>query len=122
MNARTHEIALNPDHFAGRSDEDILSTLVHEMVYAWQRAFGKPSRRAKPEDIKRFYRSVEWKRTRYDALIRNPRCVVCGASTRSGAGMNVDHIKPLWRRWDLRLDPRNLQTTCASYNWGKGGR
>ena len=49
---RTHEIALNPDHFAGRSDQDILSTLVHEMVHAWQQAFGKPSRRA--------YHNQEW--------------------------------------------------------------
>lgn len=49
---RTHEIALNPDHFAGRSDEEILSTLVHEMVHAWQQAFGKPGRRA--------YHNHEW--------------------------------------------------------------
>lgn len=34
--------------------------------------------------------------------------------------MNVDHIKPLHKRWDLRLNPRNLQTLCASCNWGKG--
>ena len=49
---RTHEIALNPDHFEGRSDEDILSTLVHEMEHAWQQAFGQPSRRA--------YHNREW--------------------------------------------------------------
>ncbi len=35
--------------------------------------------------------------------------------------MNVDHIKPPSPRWDLRLDRRNLQTACASCNWGKGG-
>ena len=28
---RTDELALNPDTFVGRSDKDILSTLVHEM-------------------------------------------------------------------------------------------
>jgi hypothetical protein len=28
--------------------------------------------------------------------------------------MNVDHIKRLSRRWDLRLAPKNLQTACAS--------
>ena len=30
-----HELALNPDHF-GRTDAEILSTLVHEMAHVWQ--------------------------------------------------------------------------------------
>jgi 5-methylcytosine-specific restriction endonuclease McrA len=46
----------------------------------------------------------------------------CGRGPKDGARMNVDHIKPLSRRWDLRLTSSNLQTTCASCNWGKGGR
>jgi SprT-like family len=37
-----HELALNPDHFIGRSDEEICSTLVHEMVHCWQQQYGKP--------------------------------------------------------------------------------
>jgi hypothetical protein len=37
-----HELALNPDTFEGRSDEEIFSTLVHEMVHAWQEWFGHP--------------------------------------------------------------------------------
>ena len=41
---RTDELALNPDTFVGRSDKDILSTLVHEMCHGWQQHFGKPSR------------------------------------------------------------------------------
>jgi hypothetical protein len=40
----TDEIALNPDWFSGKTNEDILSTLVHEMVHLWQYHFGKPSR------------------------------------------------------------------------------
>ena len=39
------EIALNPEHFGTRSIEDVLSTLVHEMVHLWQHHFGKPGRR-----------------------------------------------------------------------------
>lgn len=39
-----HEIALNPDGFAGNTDEEILSTLVHEQVHCWQYTDGKPSR------------------------------------------------------------------------------
>jgi hypothetical protein len=31
----TDEIALNPAHFATRSPEQVLSTLVHEMVHLW---------------------------------------------------------------------------------------
>jgi hypothetical protein len=40
-----HELALNPDHFIGRSDEEILSTLVHEQVHVWQQTHGTPTRR-----------------------------------------------------------------------------
>lgn len=40
----THEIALNPDNFAGRTDEDILSTLAHEMCHLQQEVYGKPGR------------------------------------------------------------------------------
>lgn len=39
----THELALNPDHF-GRTDEEIFSTLVHEMCHVWQRMHGKAPR------------------------------------------------------------------------------
>jgi hypothetical protein len=40
-----HELALNPDTFNGRSDEIILSTLVHEMAHVWQQTHGKPPRK-----------------------------------------------------------------------------
>ena len=40
-----HEIALNPDGFVGETDEEILSTLAHEMVHVWQQESGKPGRR-----------------------------------------------------------------------------
>lgn len=49
---RVHELALNPDTFKGRSDIDILSTLVHEMVHCHQQEFGKPSRAG--------YHNAEW--------------------------------------------------------------
>jgi hypothetical protein len=44
--AAVHELALNPDTFTGRSDEDILSTLAHEMAHVWQQTHGKPPRRS----------------------------------------------------------------------------
>ena len=46
------EIALNPDLFAGHTDEDILSTLAHEMVHVWQAYEGHPSRNG--------YHNHEW--------------------------------------------------------------
>jgi predicted SprT family Zn-dependent metalloprotease len=42
----TDEIALNPAHFATRTPEQVLSTLVHEMVHLWQHHFGKPPRKS----------------------------------------------------------------------------
>ena len=46
------EIALNPDSFIGRTDEQIVSTLVHEMVHLEQYRFGKPGSRG--------YHNKEW--------------------------------------------------------------
>jgi len=40
-----HELALNPNVFTGRSDELILSTLIHETVYVWQETHGTSPRR-----------------------------------------------------------------------------
>ena len=40
-----HELALNPDHFFDRTDEEVCSTLVHEQVHLWQHTFGTPSKR-----------------------------------------------------------------------------
>jgi len=48
----TDEIALNPEHFSSRSIEEVLSTLVHEMVHLWQHHFGRPGRRR--------YHNKEW--------------------------------------------------------------
>ena len=41
-----HELAMNPDVFTGRTDEEILSTLAHEMAHVWQQSHGKPPRKA----------------------------------------------------------------------------
>ena len=40
-----HELALNPDVFTDRTDEEILSTLAHEMAHVWQQECGTPPRR-----------------------------------------------------------------------------
>ena len=43
---------MNVDHFEGRTDKEILSTLVHEMTHVYQHVFGKPSRSG--------YHNSEW--------------------------------------------------------------
>lgn len=48
------EIAINPDTFKSRSDNLVLSTLVHEMAHLRQHHFGKPSRSG--------YHNKEWAR------------------------------------------------------------
>lgn len=49
---KVHEIALNPALFRERTDRDILSTLVHEMVHLWHEEKGTAPRRA--------YHNGEW--------------------------------------------------------------
>jgi predicted SprT family Zn-dependent metalloprotease len=45
LEKKEDEIALNPRTFMDRTDREIISTLVHEMVHLWQFHFGKPGRR-----------------------------------------------------------------------------
>jgi predicted SprT family Zn-dependent metalloprotease len=37
------ELAMNPDSFTGCSDEEILSTLAHEMAHVWCLMLAEPS-------------------------------------------------------------------------------
>jgi predicted SprT family Zn-dependent metalloprotease len=47
-----HELNLNPDAFYGRTDEQICSTLLHEMCHIWQQQCGKPPSKG--------YHNKEW--------------------------------------------------------------
>jgi predicted SprT family Zn-dependent metalloprotease len=49
---KTDEIAMNPAYFAVCPVLEVMQTLVHEMVHAWQQHFGKPGRRR--------YHNKEW--------------------------------------------------------------
>jgi hypothetical protein len=40
-----HELGLNPDTFLGRTDEEIVSTLVHEQSHCWEAAHGTAPKR-----------------------------------------------------------------------------
>jgi len=70
---------------------------------------------------KEFLQSYEWRKVRMVALKRDGAiCACCGASPKTGAVMNVDHIKPRRTHPHLALDPENLQVLCADCNHGKG--
>jgi hypothetical protein len=72
--------------------------------------------------LKDFYASWDWKEARYEALKRlGAKCQCCGAMPKD-ARIVVDHIKPLRKRWDLRLDQTNLQVLCDDCNMGKSHR
>ena len=66
-----------------------------------------------------FYESGEWRRVRFEALLKSKRCcTLCGARDR----LHVDHIKPKSKYPELSLDINNLQVLCADCNLGKGNR
>lgn len=70
---------------------------------------------------KEFLQSFEWRALRLEVLKRDKmKCQCCGASPKTGAVMNVDHIKPRKYFPELALDPGNLQTLCVECNHGKG--
>jgi predicted SprT family Zn-dependent metalloprotease len=75
----TDEIAMNPVHFATRSAEDVLSTLVHEMAHLWQHHFGTPSRSA--------YHNREWA-AQMDALGLCPSDTGQPGGKRTGQSMS----------------------------------
>lgn len=72
-------------------------------------------------ELRAFYQSREWRQVAYKCKIRDGRvCMCCGDHPRSGVRIVSDHIIPLRVRWDLRLDPSNIQTLCDECNLGKG--
>lgn len=75
----------------------------------------------------KFYKSWEWRTVRMKALKQfGPVCMCCGSKvgdvTANGDPVRicVDHIKPVYLFWQLRLDPANLQILCDECNQGKG--
>lgn len=68
-----------------------------------------------------FLKSYEWKKVRYQALLRSKgRCECCGARPEDGIQLNVDHIKNRKKHPELALVLSNLQVLCGTCNHGKG--
>ena len=76
-----------------------------------------------PKNPKAFYASWDWKKKRMEALLlHGHRCQSCGAapSNLRSIRLVVDHIKPIRKYWELRLELSNLQVLCDDCNMGKG--
>ena len=64
-----------------------------------------------------FYNSREWKELRFRVLIHYQRkCMACYATNKQ---LHVDHIKPISKFPELKLDFENLQILCDDCNIGK---
>lgn len=67
----------------------------------------------------RYQRSIMTPSMRYDILKRdNFTCQICGATSKTGAKLHVDHINPISKGGKTK--PSNLQTLCDMCNLGKG--
>jgi 5-methylcytosine-specific restriction endonuclease McrA len=84
------------------------------------------AKEAAQADIDNFYHSWDWSQLRYKALQAYGRsCQCCGASqgdvTPQGNKVRivVDHIRPVRKHWNLRLEISNLQILCNECNMGK---
>ena len=74
-----------------------------------------------------FYAAWEWLTLRMKVLKANGgHCECCGGGVHDmtvggfPVRMHVDHIKPISKYWELRLEQDNLQVLCAECNRGKG--
>lgn len=66
-----------------------------------------------------YERSLMTPKLRYRVMQRDGfKCVICGASSKDGATLHVDHIKPVSKGGKTEMN--NLRTLCDRCNLGKG--
>jgi hypothetical protein len=98
------EIALNPRHIKNRSFEEVMSTLVHEMVHHWQACFGTPSRSG--------YHNREWAEKMCWVGLRPTR-----NGTREGpmTGQSMTHVVMPGGRFEVAL--AKLRSMLPALAW-----
>jgi len=101
--ATAHELALNPDHF-GRTDGEILSTLVHEMAHVWQITCGKPPRKS--------YHDRQWSAKMVEIGLQPSNT---GAPGGKETGAKMSHYVIEGGRYSVAL--ADLQSKGFSLNW-----
>lgn len=90
------------------------------LIVSYAQKYLNPQRELWRETKKLFYSSIEWRKIRYEVLREQKgRCQCCGRSAKDGVKMHVDHIIPLSKDWNKRLDKNNLQVLCEDCNLGK---
>jgi ribosomal protein S27E/predicted SprT family Zn-dependent metalloprotease len=134
--ARADELALNPDHFTGSTDREILSTLVHEMVHHWQSHHGQHQSR-------KGYHNREWA-VRMQSIGLHPShngavggketgqrmthyIVTNGPYDRAYARLRKTGFKLNWESTELSVAGKGVRSskikvtcdTCGQNAWGK---
>ena len=104
---RTDEIALNPDTFIGRSDKEVMSTLVHEMAHLWQDNNGKPGKRG--------YHNRQWARKMLQLGLQPMAFDKHGNITGKMTGYRVSHAIIPGGHFDEAAD--RLLSTGFHLNW-----
>ena len=79
----------------------------------------KPSiSKHKSGESSKYYNSKWWKRLRHSYITNHPLCEECAKEGRSTPAEEVHHVIPFLtgntdeERWDLLLDPDNLESLC----------
>jgi 5-methylcytosine-specific restriction endonuclease McrA len=86
------------------------------------RSFSVNKRTRSQNRAQAFILSREWRELRYEVLReRGRKCECCGAAPPE-VRIEVDHIEPISKRWDRRLDKKNLQVLCRACNSGKSNK
>src|SRR5262245_42935934 len=106
-----------PPPMGGNWKERFVARLPGAVPFNGQRHVSKATAR-----IAAFYASWEWKQLSYETKrARGRKCECCGACA-PAVRIVTDHIKPIRRHWELRLEPSNLQVLCDDCNRGKASR
>jgi hypothetical protein len=70
-----------------------------------------------PRIKQEFFHSQEWLEMKEIIHKRDLyTCQLCGADCKYDRKPHVDHIEPLTRNWENRLNPENLQVLCDDCN------
>lgn len=69
--------------------------------------------------LRKFYSSGRWRKVRNRYIRKHPLCEYCKEKDEVTPATEVDHVIPVKVRWDLRLDPENLKSSCHSCHMKK---
>ncbi len=119
---------LGADYYDGKPQFGALAAMAKHEGSLPVLAVSKPKPASPSVSLKQaFYESWEWATLRMKVLKANGgRCECCGAGAHDmtvggdPVRLQVDHIKPISKFWELRLEASNLQVLCAECNRGKG--